>query len=138
MKHSNRYNKYTIWTWAKQYKQYHLHELCLFIRGEQVRNFSAVQQCIDILEKTLFLDLRVGDEEGDFFILTSCYSQKFLQVFSPIGPPIAFRNLRLVDIYSGHERREPSHRLPSTASNSDEQRVATRNAQHSTNFRQVF
>ena len=69
--------------------------LHLLIRGEHVGHFAAVEQVVDVLNKSLILDLSVAEEEDSIFGLSSHPTQDALQILPPLHLAIALRNLHL-------------------------------------------
>jgi len=55
----------TLWTSVLRFgcRSDHLTKVCLLISGEKVRNFTSVQDIVDIFEETFFLDLSISEDE---------------------------------------------------------------------------
>ena len=62
----------------RQWKLY-LDDFLLFINGKEIRNFSRVQQTVDILQKAFFLYLSVAEEKDGSYPSLSGRQEKFLK-----------------------------------------------------------
>ena len=71
--------------------------LCLhfLISGKHVWHFATVEQVVDVLHKSLILDLRVTEQENSVLGLSTSTAQDTLQVFPPLNLAIALGNLHL-------------------------------------------
>ena len=69
--------------------------LHLLILWEHVWNFAAVEDVVDVLHKTLVLDLRVAEEEDCGLVFSTSTPQHLSQVIAPLDLGVALADLNL-------------------------------------------
>ena len=99
---------------------------------------APVEQVVDVLEKGLLLDLRVGEEEHAVLVGLRGAAHDALDVLAPLVQRVRPAELDLEQLVVGHVRRQTRHRLTAGAADADEQRVAARLPQHAADARHVL
>ena len=66
----------------------------LLVLGEEVRNFSRVEDVVDVFEELLLNNLAIAEHETELLVVdASTFCQKHSQVFMPFLLSIVFGNL---------------------------------------------
>lgn len=98
----------------------------LLVGGKEVGHLANVEQVVDVLEKGLVLDLRVGEEEHAVLVGLGRLAQDALQVLVPLVDRVALADLDHKQVVLGQVRGELGERLAAGAADVDEQGVAAR------------
>mmetsp|Transcript_31441 Transcript_31441/g.79872 ORF Transcript_31441/g.79872 Transcript_31441/m.79872 type:complete len:584 (-) Transcript_31441:2844-4595(-) len=107
-----------------------LAEAGLLVGREDVGDLGRVEEVVDVLNKALELDLRVGEEEHSRLAVASCDSEQPLDVLAPLVLPVGLGDFdgddRVVHDKGGQLRA----RLPAAPPDPDQERVAAGGAEH--------
>jgi hypothetical protein len=99
---------------------YKLAHICLFIRWEDVRDLTSVQNVVDILHEGLHFDLGVGEQEsGGIGTLTSL-SHENLEILTPLLHSVVLFDFNLEDVEVTHATGQSSQGLSTRTSDTDE------------------
>jgi hypothetical protein len=75
--------------------------IVIFLK-EHSRNFTSVQQVVDILQELLLDDLSVGEQEDDRLILDTCLQQGRFHILAKVFDSVVARNLNREDGHVVH------------------------------------
>jgi len=99
---------------------------------------SPVEQVVDVFEKRLLLDLRVGEEEDAVHFGLGGSPHDALDVLVPLVERVAAAQLDLEQLVVGHVRRQVRHRLATGAAHAHQKGVASRLLQNAAHARYVL
>mmetsp|Transcript_52189 Transcript_52189/g.91117 ORF Transcript_52189/g.91117 Transcript_52189/m.91117 type:complete len:856 (+) Transcript_52189:3115-5682(+) len=115
-----------------------VHNRVHLIHREQIGNVSTREKIVDEHQEALVGDLGVSQQEHDALLLEACLVVHALQVLLEVVDAVVRRDHNLHHLEAADERRETGQRLLATATDSDQQRVATRVHHDTHNARDVL
>eukprot|EP00965_Chrysotila_dentata_P002107 69624-Pleurochrysis_carterae.AAC.1 len=114
------------------------HDPFPLVVGKEVGHLARVEYVVDVLDKGLGDNLRVGEEEDDGRAVDARHVVELLEVLAELIVAVPLGQLDLEALHVGDVGGEARERLLSRAADADEHRVAAWLAQHAAQARHVL
>mmetsp|Transcript_8700 Transcript_8700/g.26128 ORF Transcript_8700/g.26128 Transcript_8700/m.26128 type:complete len:221 (+) Transcript_8700:7267-7929(+) len=108
------------------------------LRGNQIWNFSRIQNTVDVLKKRLDYNLGVGEKEHCGLPLRPCRLVQTLQVLTELIDAVSPCDFNLKALDVTHNACHPCERLFAAPADTDEEGIPAGLAQNSRNARDVL
>lgn len=89
-----------------------------------VRDFTSIQDVVEILQKAFLDDLSIGEDESNWFVFTSSF-EKILQIVFPLRVFIVLGNLNCKYFEVSDTRGQSCQALPSGTAHTDQKSVSS-------------